>query len=66
VRHDIWDYRATSYRTVCQTCHGTRGEGIHARSGVPGMPTVSFASVYSLEELHDVASYVADEMLSRR
>jgi hypothetical protein len=33
---------------------------------VPGIPMVSFASAYSLKELHDVASYIVEEILSER
>jgi len=37
-----------------------------ARSGVDGTPMPPFGSTYSIEELHDVASYIQTEILSRR
>src|SRR5690606_10906011 len=37
-----------------------------AGSGVPGTAMAPFAAVYSVEQLHDVASYIIQEILSRR
>jgi mono/diheme cytochrome c family protein len=34
-----------------------------ARSGVAGTPMVSFASTYSIDELHDVASHIVEEVI---
>jgi PQQ-dependent dehydrogenase (methanol/ethanol family) len=37
-----------------------------ARSGVSGTPMAPFGGSYSLDELHDVASYIVDEIFPRR
>ena len=37
-----------------------------ARSGVDGTPMPPFGGTYSLEELHDVASYIVEEILALR
>ena len=37
-----------------------------ARSGVPGTPMAPFGNAYSVEELHDVASYIVEELLPNR
>ncbi|WP_428100067.1 PQQ-binding-like beta-propeller repeat protein [Candidatus Rariloculus sp.] len=39
---------------------------VSARSGIDGTPMPPFASTYSLEELHDVASYIRSEILPQR
>jgi quinohemoprotein ethanol dehydrogenase len=39
---------------------------VTARSGVNGTPMPPFGSTYSLEELHDVASYIVSRVLSQR
>jgi quinohemoprotein ethanol dehydrogenase len=71
------------YRTVCETCHGPKGEGgqlgkplsstlgvanimTTARSGVAGTSMPPFGNAYSLEQLHDVASYIVGRILSQR
>jgi mono/diheme cytochrome c family protein len=38
---------------------------VAARSGVADTAMVSFASAYSIEELHDVASHIVDEILDQ-
>ncbi len=38
----------------------------NARSGIDGTPMPPFAGTYSLEELHDVASYIQNEILTQR
>ncbi|HVY63792.1 MAG TPA: PQQ-binding-like beta-propeller repeat protein [Gammaproteobacteria bacterium] len=70
------------YRSVCQTCHGPKGEGgqlgkplsgdlavadimVTARSGVSGSSMPPFGNAYSVEELHDVASYIVRRVLQR-
>jgi quinohemoprotein ethanol dehydrogenase len=71
------------YATVCQICHGQKGEGGNlgkpfrsdldvatimttARSGVTGTAMPPFGNRYTLEELHDVASYIVSRILSQR
>jgi len=71
------------YATVCQICHGPKGEGgqlgkplrsdldiatimTTARSGVAGTSMPPFGNRYTLEELHDVASYIVGRILSQR
>ncbi|MBN1238940.1 MAG: cytochrome c, partial [Gammaproteobacteria bacterium] len=39
---------------------------VKARSGVDGTAMPAFGSAYSLEDLHDVASYIESEILSQR
>jgi mono/diheme cytochrome c family protein len=39
---------------------------VTARSGVTGTSMPAFGSAYSLEELHDVASYIDEAILSQR
>jgi quinohemoprotein ethanol dehydrogenase len=39
---------------------------VKSRSGIDGTPMPPFGSSYSLEELHDVASYIQSEILSQR
>ena len=39
---------------------------VAARSGIDGTPMPPFAGSYSLEELHDVGSYIRSEILSQR
>lgn len=38
----------------------------NSRSGIDGTPMPPFAGTYSLEELHDVASYIHSEILTQR
>jgi mono/diheme cytochrome c family protein len=37
-----------------------------ARSGVAGTSMPPFGNAYSVEQLHDVASYIVERVLSRR
>ncbi len=39
---------------------------VAARGGVPGTAMPPFGAAYSLEELHDVASYIERDILSQQ